>query len=155
MQSMLRGALKKRDFFEDAVILAKAATISASNCTGTSLFQFPTKAVPGESISIPPSGRQQHSLPDSYAMVTQQVLYCWGAALDAAPQQYHRDASNQPRWSTSQGKRVHAMTLIEKEELASEDALCRLHTMLHNYFLYKTLQQCVHYCLFSMLPLQW
>ena len=46
--------------------------VDAFHGTGLSLFQFPTKANPGESrppITIPPVGTKQHSLPDSYAIV--------------------------------------------------------------------------------------
>ena len=48
--------------------------VNAFHGTGIILFQFPTKANPGESrpitCTLPPSGTKQHFLPDSYAMVS-------------------------------------------------------------------------------------
>ena len=51
---------------------SSTTAVDAFHGTGLSLFQFPTKANPGESrppITIPPVGTKQHSLPDSYAIV--------------------------------------------------------------------------------------
>jgi hypothetical protein len=45
---------------------------NAFHGTGISLFQFPTRADPGESrppVAASPSRTKQHSLPDSYAIV--------------------------------------------------------------------------------------
>ena len=56
MQSMLKEALKKRDFSEDAVILAKAATIIRNDVFNHQCFQF--------TGSFPPHC-QENSLPSS------------------------------------------------------------------------------------------
>ena len=61
------GALDNLDHNPSSII-----AVNAFHGTGTSLFQFPTKADPGESrppVAIPPSRMRQHSLPDNYAVV--------------------------------------------------------------------------------------
>jgi len=125
------------------------------------LFLFPTKANPGECrppVAIPPSGTKQHFLPDHYAMVPAVALTA--SAVDvpvhpnshAEPLQSHlcEVQSKEKCWSE------HALTLVEKEELTSEDSLV--------WAAYHALQQsltedpCACYCHFSMkrpLPLQW
>jgi len=47
--------------------------VNAFHGSGITVFQFPTKANPGESrtpATVPPSGHKQYFLLDSYAMVT-------------------------------------------------------------------------------------
>ena len=49
---------------------SSTTVVDAFHGTGISLFQFPTKAAPGEDrfpVTISPLGTKQHSLPDSYA----------------------------------------------------------------------------------------
>ena len=104
---------------------SSTTAVDAFHGTGTSLFQFPTKADPGESrppVEIPPSGMRQHSLPDSYAVVPAIALTATAVnvpALLSRPLQTCLDEARakEKRWVE------HALTLVEKVELTCGDAL--------------------------------
>ena len=95
---------------------------------GITLFQFPTKANPGESrppVTIPPSGPKQHFLPDNYAMVPAVALTA--SAIDVP---MHLNSNTEPlqtylceAQSMEKCWSENALTLVEKEELTSEDCL--------------------------------
>ena len=93
--------------------------------TGISLFQLPTKTRIGESrppITIPPSGRNKHSLPDSYASVPAVALKTSAIAVpkcDVQPIQscLEQAKSDEGRWVE------HAVPLLDKEELTGGDTI--------------------------------
>ena len=109
---------------------SSTTAVNAFHGTGTSLFQFPTKADPGESrppVAIPPSGKRQHALPDNYAVVPAIALTATTVnvpaialtatavnvpALISRPLQTCLDEARakEKRWVE------HALTLVEKEE---------------------------------------
>ena len=95
--------------------------VGAFHGTGIGLFQFPTKAFPGENrppVTIPPLQTSQHSLPDSYALVPAIALTANAVHVPVQPMStrdseplssYLNDAqSKEKRWIE------HALTLLEK-----------------------------------------
>ena len=61
------GALDNLDHNSSAT-----TAMSSFHGTGISIFQFPRETDPGQTrppITVPPSGADRHSLPDSYAIV--------------------------------------------------------------------------------------
>ena len=102
---------------------------SSFNGTGISLFQFPTKTNPGEvrlPVSIPPSSEcKQHLLPDNYAIVPAITLTATDVGVPMSPNStigsfqrcLTQAQSQQTKWVE------HALTLLKKEELASDEAL--------------------------------
>ena len=107
---------------------SSTTAVNAFYGTGITLFQFPTKANPGESrspVTIPPSGPKQHFLPDNYAMVPAVALTA--SAIDVP---MHLNSNTEPLQTylcEAQSKEKcwseNVLTLVEKEELTSEDCL--------------------------------
>jgi len=109
---------------------SSSAAVDAFHGTGISLFQFPTKADPGEDrppVTISPTGTKQHSLPNNYALVPAVALTATTVHVPMGLtsskgvehlQSYLDEAQlKERRWIE------HALTLVEKDNLTSEDAL--------------------------------
>ena len=126
---------------------SSTTAMDAFHGTGISLFQFPTGADPGENrppVTASPSRTKQHHLPDSYAVVPAVALKASSVQVpvlpattnlqplqtcleedrpvpttSVEPQQTCLDEAKakEERWVE------HALTLLEKGELTSEDVL--------------------------------
>lgn len=104
-----------------------SSTTSASSFhgTGISIFQFPTKEVLGqerEPLTIPPTGTEQHALPDEYCIVPPTELKTNTVSVPerqmTTVQATLTDAITQEdRWVT------HAMSKLSKDPVDAEDTI--------------------------------
>ena len=98
---------------------------SSFHGTGISIFQFPTESNPGQSqppITVPPSGTDRHSLPDSYALVPPTELKTTSTSVPERSLQ-------QVEGSLEEGKSKekdwveHALQKLNHDNLESKDAI--------------------------------
>jgi len=108
---------------------SSSTAVDAFHGTGISLFQFPTKADPGEDrppVTIPPTGTK-HSLPNNYALVPAVALTATTVHVPMGLTSrrgvehlqfcLYEAQFKERRWIE------HAFTLVEKDNLTGEDAL--------------------------------
>ena len=89
---------------------SSTTVVDAFHGTGVSLFQFPTKANPGEDrppVIIPPLQSSQHSLPDSYGLVPAVALTA--AAVDVSVQPTSTRESDQLSSSVNEAQSKEKM----------------------------------------------
>ena len=104
---------------------SSTTSLTSFHGTGISLFQMPTKTEPGKSrpsIIIPPSGKEKHSFPDSYASVPAVAFKTTDVAVpecDVFPLQRCLDhaRTGQRCWLE------HALQRLQTEKLTSGDAI--------------------------------
>ena len=109
---------------------SSTTAVDAFHGTGISLFQFPTKVDPGEDrppLIISPSETSQHSLPDSYGLVPAVALTACAVHVPIQPVSTEESEPLSSCLNDSQSKEKkwieHALTLVEKDDLSSDDAL--------------------------------
>ena len=104
---------------------SSTTAVNAFHGCGMSLFQFPTKANPGESRCPAPKNTKQHSLPDSYAVVPAVAL---ASNTVSVPKLENDDVcSIQSCLSEERSKEEmwleHALELLTQENLTGVDDL--------------------------------
>ena len=109
---------------------SSTTAVDAFHGTGISLFQFPTKVDPGEDrppLIISPSETSQHSLPDSYGLVPAVALTACAVHIPIQPVSTEESEPLSSCLNEAQSKEKkwieHALTLVEKDDLSSDDAL--------------------------------
>ena len=106
---------------------SSTTVVGAFHGSGISLFQFPTRADPGETrlaVVIPPLGNKEHHLTDSYAVVLAVPLVstaigvpkCHTTNVGSLQNCLNEEQSNEEKWLE------HALILLQKD-LTDDDAL--------------------------------
>ena len=106
---------------------SSTTSVSSFHGTGISVFQFPTESQPGERrppLLIPPTGTEQHALPEHFANVPQVELktnsisvpeYVSTSSLQKIDIEAAMQAEGQ--WV------IHAVSKLDKETVSTEDSL--------------------------------
>ena len=98
---------------------------SSFHGTGISVFQFPTEGNPGQGrqpITVPPSGTDKHSIPDSYAIVPPTELKT--TATSVPEREMHEVNSTAEDFKLQEkGWVEHALQKLNKDGLTSEDCI--------------------------------
>ena len=98
---------------------------SSFHKTGISVFQFPTEGNPGQGrppITVPPSGTDKHSIPDSYAIVPPTELKT--TATSVPEREMHEVNSTAEDFKLQEkGWVEHALQKLNKDGLTSEDCI--------------------------------
>ena len=109
---------------------SSTTAVDAFHGTGISLFQFPTKAFPGENrlpVTIPPLQTSQHSLPDIYGLIPAVALTAKAVHVPIQPMSIRDSEPPSSCLNDAQSKEKrwikHALTLLESDGLTSEDIL--------------------------------
>ena len=109
---------------------SSTTAVDAIHGTGICLFQFPTEVYPGEDrppLIISPSETSQHSLPDSYGLVPAVALTACAVHVPIQPVSTKESELLSSCLNEAQSKEKkwieHALTLVEKDDLSSNDAL--------------------------------
>ena len=106
---------------------SSTTAVGAFHGSGITLFQFSTKADPGETrhpVVIPPLGNKKHYLPDSYAVVPAVALLstavgvpkCHTTNIGSLQSCLNEEQSNEEKWLE------HALILLQKD-LTGDDTL--------------------------------
>lgn len=93
--------------------------------TGISIFHFPTESNPCECqlpITVPPSGTDRHSLPDSYALVPPTELRTTSTSIPERSLQ-QVEGSLEEGNSKEQDWVAHALHKLNNDNLESKDAI--------------------------------
>ena len=105
-----------------------SSTTATSSFHGTSIsiFQFPKENDSGQTqppLTIPPSGTNKHSLPDSYAIVPPTALTTASTSVPECDQQEVDGTTLEQGRCKEEDWIAHALQKLKKDNVTSEDAI--------------------------------